>query len=221
MTNTPNAAPDALKIVRDFIAAGDFSFNDQLPVERHLSVQLGLSRSKLRSALAALEAEGVIWRHVGRGTFIGPRPILDLEDVSYISSKTSPAEVFSVRLAIEPEIARLAALHGTSAEFEEMHRCKRLCRETRDWRTYEAWDLSFHLAIAKATHNNLLARIFDTVNSVRRAIEGKPTRPAHVPRDHASFAEHDAIYTAIVSRDPEQAALCMRAHLKSVQVRYM
>ena len=43
---------------------------ERLPPERELAGKLGVSRGELRKALSALESEGVVERHVGRGTFL-------------------------------------------------------------------------------------------------------------------------------------------------------
>src|SRR5579862_9612876 len=42
----------------------------RLPTERQLAADLGVTRSGVRHALAALEADGLISREVGRGTFL-------------------------------------------------------------------------------------------------------------------------------------------------------
>ncbi len=213
---------EALVTLRGFLSDQDFELNGRLPVERDLSRQLGLSRSRLRKALAVLEAEGQIWRHVGRGTFIGPKPVLNLSDVEFLSSQTSPSEVMEARLAVEPQMARLAALHATKADFIEIRRNNRRCRAAREWRVYEAWDNKFHQAIATATRNKLLIGLFDTLNIVRRTTVWGQLRSTRLPpADHESFDEHDAILETIVARDPDQAADCMRAHLRTVRNRVL
>ena len=46
---------------------------ERLPSEPRLSEVLGVSRGRLRTLLKKLEDDGEIWRHVGKGTFVGPR----------------------------------------------------------------------------------------------------------------------------------------------------
>ena len=82
-----------------------------------------MTRGELRKALAELEKDGLIWRHVGRGTFIGARPVLNLADVAYLGELASPAQVIAARLVIEPELARLAAIYATRSDFDEIQAC--------------------------------------------------------------------------------------------------
>ena len=212
--------PNALQSLRNYLSDQELALNGRLPPERQLCTELGLTRGSLRKAMAVLEAEGQIWRHVGRGTFFGPRPVLNLSDVEYLNEHSRPTEVMEARLAIEPQLARLAAVHGTSSNFSEMRRCKRLCKSAAEWRVYESWDNNFHQAIAKATCNKLLISLFDTLNIVRRSTVWGQLRSTRLPpANHSSFAEHDAIYDAIVGRDGDSAADLMRAHLRSVRGR--
>ncbi|MDH3194750.1 MAG: FadR family transcriptional regulator [Hyphomicrobiales bacterium] len=214
--------PAALVSLRRYLSRKEISLNSRLPPERELCKALGVSRTELRKALAVLEAEGQIWRHVGRGTFIGTRPVLNIGDIEYLSGQTSPAQVMESRLAIEPQLAQLAALHGTQIDFAEMRLCNRRCQGAREWRVYEAWDNKFHRAIAAATHNTLLVSLFDTLNTVRRStVWGQLRSTTLPPADHASFREHDALYQAIAGRDPDLAAENMRIHLRTVRDRVL
>src|SRR5215470_17906506 len=96
------------------LASGRYPAQSRLPPERELSVLLGVSRSGLREGLEILEAEGRIWRHVGKGTYVGPRPLEGASGLDLITAITSPAEVLEVRLLVEPLIARLAAMRATA-----------------------------------------------------------------------------------------------------------
>ena len=65
-------ADDFVKLQR-YIEGGQFSDHDRLPPERELATALGLTRTRLRTGLRKLEIQGVVWRHVGKGTFYGRR----------------------------------------------------------------------------------------------------------------------------------------------------
>lgn len=204
------------------IRDGCYDHNARLPPERELSAALGVTRSALRLALVELEDDGLIWRHVGRGTFVGARPVLNLTDVAFLRELSSPEQVISARIAIEPELARRAARHGSKADVDEMISCAARCRKAETWRNYEAWDNRLHDAIAKATHNKLLMYLFETLNVVRRsAVWGQPRSTPGPLVDHFSFAQHDAIIEAIIERDDEASAARMRQHLKTVRSRVL
>ena len=104
--------------VRAHVAEHGYEHNQRLPPERQLCDILGVSRSQLRGALKVLEKDGLIWRHVGRGTFIGARPVLNLNDIKFLGELASPEQVLESRAAIEPPLAQLAAIHGSNADLD-------------------------------------------------------------------------------------------------------
>lgn len=213
----------ALVQLRAYLAQGKFPPATRLPPERELAETLGVSRGDLRKALAVLEDQGELWRHVGKGTFIGARPMGDLSSVVNISDRTNPAEVMRARLVIEPELAREAALHATADDVRALRHCASSARTAETWRQYENWDNRLHRAIAQASRNALLLAVFDTINAVRRAVVWGRLRDdlARPPADHHSFADHDAIVDAIEERNLGAAANRMRLHLQRVEARLL
>ncbi|MEZ5934657.1 MAG: FCD domain-containing protein [Alphaproteobacteria bacterium] len=208
--------------IKQFIDERRLGHNQKLPPEREFCRLLGVSRVELRKALAAMEADGLIWRHVGRGTFIGSRPVHNLDDLDFLRQLANPAQTMDARLAIEPALAALAARDGTLADFDQIRECNRRCRAALEWRSYEAWDNKVHHAIAKATHNKVLLYLFDTFNVVRRSVVWGQARSSRGPApDHFSFDQHDAILAAIEARDAAGAAARMRAHLQTVRERVL
>lgn len=205
--------------LRAYLAQQEPPPGTRLPAERELCGLLGVSRGELRKALSALEASGEVWRHVGKGTFTGARPVEERVSIAAVASRCSPAEVMRARLLIEPELAREAALAASAADMDEMRLCLAGSRAAQTWRQYETWDNRLHRAIATATHNALLLTLFDTLNGVRRAVVWGRLRPDILkpPADHHSFAEHEAIVAAIAERDMSASASSMRSHLQKVQ----
>jgi DNA-binding FadR family transcriptional regulator len=209
----------ALTQLRAYLAQLDLPENTRLPAERELVEILGVSRGELRKSLAVLEKEGEVWRHVGKGTFVGGRPVDVATSIAAIADRTNPAEVMRTRLLIEPEIARDAALNATREDIENMRLCLSGSINAESWRQYEYWDNRLHRTLAQATHNTLLLALFDKLNAVRRTVVWSRRRDAagRPPATHHSFAEHDAVVQAIVERDHNEAALSMRRHLSTVQ----
>jgi DNA-binding FadR family transcriptional regulator len=205
--------------LRAYLAQAKLPTDGRLPPERDLAQELGVTRAELRKALATLATQGQLWRHVGKGTFVGNRPLEASTDVALMARRTNPSEVMKARLAIEPEVARLAALNATPDHIAQMHACLARSREAETWRQYEGWDNHLHRLIGEATQNSLLLGLLDTISAVRRAVtwgrlRAEPVRPSP---EHHSFDEHEVIVSAIEERDMSGAAAAMRAHLLSVE----
>lgn len=62
-----------IEILRRKILSGEYSSEGRLLSESDLAEELGVSRTTVRSALSRLEAEGVITRRHGAGTFVNRR----------------------------------------------------------------------------------------------------------------------------------------------------
>lgn len=214
-----NSSHAALVQLQAYLAQHDLPPDSRLPAERELCEVLGVSRGDLRKALALLEKEGKIWRHVGKGTFIGSGPLEETVAIAEISGRTNPADLMRSRLIVEPEIAREAALHATQDDILAMRRSLVQTRAAATWRQYENLDNLLHRQIAQASRNTVLLGLFDVLNAIRRAVVWGRLRmePARPPADHHSFAEHDRIVDAIENRDLGGAATAMRSHLQSVE----
>ncbi len=193
----------------------------RLPPERELAETLNMGRAVLRKALATLEAQGLVWRHVGKGTFLGERPIDTAGDINALVQRTNPMEVMAARIAFEPEMTRLAALNATAAQIAELRSCAAKCRAAASWRQYEQWDNRLHRSIGEAAQNTLLLGLLDTMTTVRRAITWgrRRTSADRPPASHHSFDEHDTIVEAIAAREGQAAADVMRGHLRTVEVK--
>lgn len=214
----------ATEALRAFIAKGDYPPGGRLPPERQLIDILGLGRGALRRALDTLEREGVIWRHVGKGTFVshGSQAAAATDETfARLSHQMTPVRTMRARLCIEPAICREAAVNASREAMTRILTQMDLARSASTWADYERHDDAFHREVAEAADNALLLALFDQLNRVRRevargAVTRASTRP---PAQHSSFAEHADIARAIEAHDPEAAFLAMRRHLQSVAAR--
>ena len=212
----------ATQALRAFIAGGSYDPGDRLPPERELISCLGMTRTTLRKALLVLEREGAIWRHVGKGTFVARRPSADhIGGLAEISQQLTPVKMMRARLALEPAIAREAAINASTEAIGRIKRCMMRAAEAPTWAEYEVQDDLFHRAVAEASDNILLLALFDQLNEVRRAVAWDTVvrKTARPPATHTSFAEHEAIAAAIEARDTSGAQEAMRRHLGSVSAR--
>ena len=205
--------------LRYWMEKAELPSDGRLPAERQLATELGMSRAELRKALAMLEAEGLLWRHVGKGTFLTaqPRDPGGKPDVAAVAHRTSPPEAMQVRMILEPEVAGLAARAATGAQIAELNALCVEMRRVSAWPEYQQLDVRFHTVLAEAAGNSLLAEIHGFVNNVRRSVVwgGLAKRTLGPPKDYHSFAEHEAILAAVESRDRAAAVDAMRRHLQS------
>jgi DNA-binding FadR family transcriptional regulator len=209
-----------LDAIRRYVASARIAVHDRLPSERDLAERLGMTRNRLRGGLRKLADEGLVWRHVGRGTFKGERPPPGGGAAAMSLAKlVAPPEVMEARIAIEPELARLAAFRANSNDLAEIDRCVERMAGTADWQAWAQWDKRFHRAVALAARNTLLLAMFDMGQAHRGAeVYGKLNEAyATKARREEATREHAGIAKAIRARDWQAAEAQMRAHVMTVK----
>jgi len=204
--------------LRTLLEDGTFSSSGRMPPERRLASELGIGRRSVRRALDVLEREGRITREQGRGTFVRPTKGASVA-LDRIAEHTSPPEVIELRLALEPIVARLAAVRASPCEIRKVLRLAEETRAAKGAEDYEKADAAFHRAVVEASHNALFMAVFDAVAESRRDIGWQRLgENGRCFKRQATFAEfHDEIARAIAARDSERAAKVMYNHLREVQ----
>ncbi len=188
----------------------------RLPSEARLAEELDISRARLRGLLKILEGEGLIWRHVGKGTFIGERPLTT--ELTSMPDMLTPPEAFETRLVIEPEIAALAARRATPAQIEEMRLCLQRMQEFDEFDQWAVWDERLHRLVAKAADNTLLLAVYDTIReSAPSGMRNIINRVFSLHTRDESNIEHQRFIEAIAEHDPQKAESLMRAHLQAIR----
>jgi DNA-binding FadR family transcriptional regulator len=204
--------------IREFILSGAtqgaLDPGARLPTERELARRFSVPRNAVRTTLAQLEAEGSITRHVGRGTFLAGRSAD--ESLAASISHTSPAELMEARLRIEPALAELVVTNATPADFERMEACLEKTEKAATLDEFERWDQALHQALAEATHNRFVVRVFDMVTAFRQQAEwGKLKDRIVTPGRRGKYQEeHREIVHALAARDAERARAAIVIHLQ-------
>lgn len=223
MPGTRLTTDEATRRLRAHLRQRAYGPQDKLEPERILAPRIGCSRETLRAALHVLEKEGLIWRHVGQGTFVGPRPAHEPIRPSVLAEMASPADVLDARLLIEPPIAGEAALRATPDEIALLRGHGLRSSEAPDWQAYEQADDAFHKGIARITGNPLLIAFLDVLSSVRgRARWQRQHDLAFRRARKKEYAAqqgrmHLAIVEALAARDPEAARQAMFDHLSAIR----
>ena len=205
-----------LRRLIDEIAAGE---DRQVPPEPRLAELLNVSRGRVRTLLKKLEAEGVIWRHVGKGTFVGEREI-DPSSTAWFEG-ISLGDIMDARRVLEPQLAAQAAISAHPSDIVALERCLSDMNDVSSYLQWKRLDERLHRLIAEATHNSLLLLLYDTLRI--RCRSGLDSRLNEVfGRDDAPLktnAQHVDIVSAIKSGDPDAAERTMRNHLNYVRAR--
>ena len=166
-----------------------------------------------------METEGLIWRHVGQGTFVGSQPAAGPTDLGPLNELTSPAEIMEVRLIIEPKIAGMAALRATRQQMNKMREAVLNSEHAPGFEENEKWDLVLHEIIAQSTNNHLLLTLFTTTNELRKGENwGRMKEASLTPERWKVYArQHHELLAAIENRNAGLAEKLMQGHLQSVR----
>lgn len=206
--------------IEDSIQEGALKPGDQLPAERELALQFGVSRTAVREAVKTLREKGLVEAYAGRGTFITSGTSSSIRVTLDRMMKTGQAEgtqhLAEVREILEPEIAALAATRSDEESLVEMREAVRIMDNAKlDPDAFIEADLDFHLALAEAAANPLILSLIDSIVGVLREqrmrifkVDGGPERGQY---------HHKRILEAIENRDPTGARAAMRAHLRQVR----
>jgi GntR family transcriptional regulator, transcriptional repressor for pyruvate dehydrogenase complex len=206
--------------IEDSIQKGALKAGDQLPAERELALQFGVSRTAVREAVKALHEKGLIEAYPGRGTFVTSERAnsirLTFDRMFKARQADGTLHLVEVREILEPEIAALAAVRADEESVSELREAVSIMDNARhDPDAFIEADLDFHLALAEAASNPLILSLIDSIIGVLREqrmrifqVDGGPERGQY---------HHKRILEAIENRDSVGAREAMRAHLRQVR----
>ncbi len=199
--------------LRQAILGGRYMHGEKLPAERQFASSFGASRATIRTALNRLEAERLVTRRLGAGTFVNFRGSGDSEGIAEL---TSPLELIEVRLGFEPKMVHLAVLNATGRDIERLGGAiARMEASSADSESFTLWDEEFHQLISEATRNPLMVWVYRQINTVRmhsqwNAMKDKVLTPQRIAEYNQ---QHMALYEAIRTRDTETAVAIVTNHL--------
>lgn len=202
--------------LRRRIMEGAYAFEERLPAERNLAEEFGVSRGTIRSVLDILEKQHMVARQIGSGTFVTHR---DTANQQEISSVTSPVEMNEVRIAIEPQMVRLAIANASSRELDELRDALRQCEECdADPDKFAQADTAFHLALASCSRNKLMYWLYERISEVRRHAQWRRMKAKLLTAERIDHynRQHRQLYEAIAARDTSSAVQLIKDHLYGV-----
>lgn len=204
--------------IKQMIADDGFAPGDKFYSENELTAKLQVSRSSVREAVRILEVTGRLSVAHGKGIFIVDADAHPFDAfVDWLKSNDqSLREHFEVRLIIEPQTARLAALGAKPEDvalLEEAH--AGFVRNAKLGLTAETieCDREFHKLLAKATHNKIL---FALAKSMTISLLDDWISSFHTPgRMEKTVDEHGLVLEAVKAGDADAAMQHMAAHLRN------
>jgi len=201
------------------ISEGRLKSGDQLPAERELAQQFGVSRTAVREAMKTLCEKGLVEAYSGRGTFVtSGKPQPGRHSLPWLANSGDSQNaryVTELREILEPEFTALAAARIEEQQLAMMREAIDVMdRSMQNPDAYIEADLDFHLALAEAASNPLILSLLDSIVEVLRkerlgvfAVPGGPTR---------GQIHHKLILKAIERRNPAKARKAMIAHMQQI-----
>jgi len=213
---------EILEQIQQLVSEGTLKSGNRLISEREMAERLQVSRASVREAFSALDMLGILESRPGEGTFIRSVPResalkpLALVVMLYNERKL---DIMEVRMILEAESAALAAQRATEEDLAKISGClNRLEQDFFNDRLGETSDAGFHLAIAEATENMVLAWFMNTVSDLLKAtMRYSRQRLFENPGNKETLLlQHKKIFAAILRRDSPGAREAMMEHLKFV-----
>lgn len=208
--------------IKQLIADGKLKPGDKLLAERDLADRFQVSRASVREAIRTLEMLGIIDIRPGEGTFVRGtesddiiRPLAMFLAVE----RNSLLDMFEMRRIFETATASLAAQRATFEELDQIESMLASMRERlnlQDSEKGEEFDAAFHYAVAEATHNSLLIKLFKTVSeefAKANSVARRQLYHDNVQNAQRIIDQHSEILQAIRSGSPQKASEAMLAHL--------
>jgi len=201
----PNISVVDLAADRAYLAIRGLIVSLELPPgavidERELMQRLGLGRTPVREALRRLAQERLVEVFPRRGMFVTNVDVRDL------------ARISEVRLALEPEAARLAAERATD---EERDALAELGDQIKRGADLMGLDERIHRAIYAASHNDLLEKTLGEYYVLALRIWTIALDRAEDLED--AVEAHRDLIQAIVVANGDRAADIMRAHVEDFE----
>lgn len=206
------------------IGAGHLAPGTRLPTEQEMMAALGVSRTVVREAVAALRAEGLVTTRQGVGAFVAaalPKPPFRIEPGQH-NSLSDAIDIMELRAAVETEAAGLAAERATCTQLRAIRTALRaIDGAIARHEPAVQEDFALHAAITEATGNPQFRRFLEFLGQhiiprVRVRVAA-PDLPGYL---RMIQGEHHAIVEAIEAHAIGPAQHAMRTHLLNSRERY-
>lgn len=201
MANAIKLADKVIYQLQQDISLGKYKPGELIPPEPVLMELFQVGRSTVREAIKTLSNAGILRVQQGAGTFV-----CSLENNEPLDKRLRRAarlEVNQVRALLEIEIARLAAEFRDEQDIDHIAAAladRSLAIQSQQYEAAADADIRFHKSIALATHNSVLADLYQTFTTVIRESFSQREKP-HVQQFQQTHQLHADLLTAIKNQD--------------------
>ena len=216
----PKASDVLAHELRERILNDEFEAGSGLPAERELVAQTGMSRTTVREALRILEVQGLIRIKSGRtgGAFVqrpGEEVMSNTVGLLVRGQRIRLSALLETREAIEPYCASLAAIHRDDDDMLRLEEAAaKVADASGDLAQFLDANIAWHNAVARASHNELLAGLMAGLSLAIRAATDDETFVDTTVRETAARA-HEGVMRAIREKDSDAAFRRMTRHVHS------
>lgn len=206
------------------IRSGELRPGDRMAPVGTLAAEFGVGRSAVREALSALRAMGLVEMRQGEGTYVRAFSSDTLSKylaTGLLMESREIDDLLDIRELLESDAASRAASRGNAEQINDILLALESMKETNESATAgEDADFAFHMAIARASGNRLLAQLMASVSkTIVTAM--RETRRLWIFSQKSALKkmdqQHRRIYQAIVNGEAQQARQAMLDHLDSVR----
>lgn len=210
----------------DMIRTGEFRVGQNLPPERIIAEQMGVSRPSVREAISALQIGGILETRPGDGTYVVRLPATNNGTnpaITVLEKSDSPYDILQARRAVEIGVVRLAIEVATD---EDISMLKKTWTERGEkgrkgnFEEYTMYGKDFHLTIAKATKNRVIINMMDKLLDAMQQPLWVNMRKAYYQEDPSRIDQmieiHNDIVKAIIERDVEKAVHALESDFNHV-----
>jgi DNA-binding FadR family transcriptional regulator len=188
--------------IRNDIKEGKFKVGEKIPSEPALMELYTVGRSTVREAIKSLTLSGILTVQQGFGTKVNAIPTEPFEQRLRSSDFE---EINQVRALLEQEIVRLATQNRNKTDLERMSKAlenRKLAIEKELRTACTNADIEFHLAIAHASGNHVLADLYESFTVIIRDFFAKRA-PSGITHFAMSHHLHQDLFHAIKEKNAE------------------
>jgi GntR family transcriptional repressor for pyruvate dehydrogenase complex len=218
----PSLSDKVAALLTEAIVSRRIKPGERLPSERDMGLKFKVSRTVVREAVRSLAARGLVRVTSGRGVEAAEPDSSSVADSMRLLVRGHESldygKVNEVRTALEVQTAGLAAERAQQVDIE---RLRELCDKysesikEKDLTTAAELDFQFHRELARATGNELLLAVLDSIADVLREVRTQSIQVPHVA-GHGLRA-HRRILKCVSNGDAEAARAAMVEHLAEAE----